>query len=184
MNAATHAVFGVAAFAGTALIAGTEPPAYAYPAAVVAAWLPDVDSPRSRLGKGLGRIENPTLNALVRPLSWALRTVSFALHLSVGHRTVTHSLFGVTLFTLVVWLSLGVFSNLFHAFAAGYASHVLADALNPRGVPLLWPLGRSFRLLPWGIRTGGLVELLTAFLVAALAALEISLVYPGIDGFL
>ena len=42
LNATTHAVFGVAALAGASLLAGTEPPAYAYPVAVAAAWLPDV----------------------------------------------------------------------------------------------------------------------------------------------
>ena len=52
LNATTHAVFAVAALAGASLIAGTEPPAYAYPVAVAAAWLPDVDNPRSTLGNG------------------------------------------------------------------------------------------------------------------------------------
>ncbi|HYQ84123.1 MAG TPA: metal-dependent hydrolase, partial [Rubrobacter sp.] len=73
MNATTHAVFGVAALAGAALVTGTDPPAYVYPAAVAAAWLPDIDNPRSTLGNGLNQLKNPTLNVLSRPLSWALR---------------------------------------------------------------------------------------------------------------
>ncbi len=56
LNATTHAVFGGAALAGAALLAGTDPPAYAYPVAVAAAWLPDVDNPRSTLGNGLSRL--------------------------------------------------------------------------------------------------------------------------------
>ena len=69
MNATTHAVFGVAALAGAALVLGTDPPLYVYPAAVAAAWLPDVDNPRSTLGNGLSRSKNPVLNLLADPLA-------------------------------------------------------------------------------------------------------------------
>src|SRR5215212_699054 len=102
MNATTHAVFGVAALVGASLIAGYEPPLYAYPAAVVAAWVPDVDNPRSRLGNGLSRLKNPALNLLARPVSWALRVTSFVLFRTVGHRTLTHSLLGVAVFIALV----------------------------------------------------------------------------------
>ncbi len=184
MNATTHAVFGVAALAGASLIAGTEPPAYAYPVAVAAAWLPDVDNPRSTLGNGLSRLESPALNLLSRPVSWTLRATSFTLVRTVGHRTLTHSLLGVALFTLLVWLIFGGFPNLFLALVAGYASHVFADALNTRGVPLLWPLGRPFRLLPGGIRSGGAVELAVALGVFAFALCELYLLHPALRGTL
>jgi inner membrane protein len=150
LNATTHAVFGIAALAGAALVTGADPPAYVYPAAVAAAWLPDIDNPRSTLGNGLNRLKNPTLNLLSRPLSWTLKSTSFVLVRSVGHRTMTHSLAGILLFSLLVLLFLGRFPNLVLALVAGYASHVFADALNTRGVPLLWPMGKPFRLLPGG----------------------------------
>jgi inner membrane protein len=184
LNATTHAVFGVAALAGAALLVGTEPPAYAYPVAVAAAWLPDVDNPRSTLGNGLSRMKSPALNVISRPLSWTLRTTSFALVRTVGHRTLTHSLLGVALFTLLVWLLLGSYPNLFLALVAGYASHVFADALNTRGVPLLWPLGRPFRLLPGGIRSGGAVEFAVALGVFAFALGELYLLHPALRGAL
>jgi inner membrane protein len=184
LNATTHAVFGVAALGGASLIAGTEPPVYAYPAAVAAAWLPDVDNPRSTLGNGLSRLKNPTLNVITRPVSWALRVTSFALVRTVGHRTLTHSLLGVAIFTLLVWLLLGAYPNLFLALVAGYASHVFADALNTRGVPLLWPLGRPFRLLPGGIRSGGAVELAVALGAFAFALCELYLLHPALRGAL
>src|ERR687898_3418129 len=177
MNATTHAVFGVAALAGSALVLGTEPPAYVYPAAVAAAWLPDVDNPRSTLGNGLSRVKNPVLNALSRPFSWALKTTSFVLVRTVGHRTLTHSLLGILLFSLPVWLFLGKCPNLSLALVAGYASHVFADALNTRGVPLLWPVGKPFRLLPGGIKSGGPVEVavaLGALMVALYAILQLN----------
>ncbi|MGB3683850.1 MAG: metal-dependent hydrolase, partial [Rubrobacteraceae bacterium] len=182
MNATTHAIFGVAALTGTAILAGTEPPLYAYPAAVVAAWLPDVDNPRSRLGNGLSRLKNPLLNLVTRPLSWMLRIISFSLLRTVGHRTLTHSLLGVALFMLPVWLLLGDYPNVFYALGAGYASHLVADALNTRGVPLLWPLGGTFRLFPGGFRSGGVVELFVALAVLVFVGVSISLVYPSVDG--
>jgi len=184
LNATTHAVFGVAALAGASLIAGTEPPVYAYPVAVAAAWMPDVDNPRSTLGNGLSRLKNPTLNVISRPVSWFFRATSFALARTVGHRTMTHSLLGVALFALLAWLVLGAYPNLLLALVAGYASHVLADALNTRGVPLLWPLGRPFRLLPGGIRSGGAVELAVALGVLGFALCELYLVHPALRGAL
>ena len=177
-------MFGVAALAGASLIAGTEPPAYAYPAAVAAAWLPDVDNPRSTLGNGLSRLKNPALNMITRPASWSLRATSFALARSVGHRTLTHSLLGLALFYLLGWLVLGAYPNLLLALVAGYASHVFADALNTKGVPLFWPLGRPFRLLPGGIRSGGAVELAVALGVLGFALCEIYLVHPALRGAL
>ena len=167
---------------GTALLAGTEPPVYAYPAAVAAAWLPDVDNPRSRLGNGLSRLKSPVLNLATRPLSWALRVTSFVLLRTVGHRTLTHSLLGVVLFALPVWLLLGGYPNVFYALVAGYASHLAADALNTRGVPLLWPLGGSFRLLPGGFKSGGLIELFVALVALVFVGVSVSLVYPSVDG--
>jgi inner membrane protein len=184
LNATTHAVFGVAALAGASLLAGTEPPAYAYPVAVAAAWLPDVDNPRSTLGNGLSRMKSPALNLLTRPLSWALRATSFTLVRAVGHRTLTHSLLGVALFALTVWLMLGGYPNLALALVAGYASHVFADALNTRGVPLLWPMGRPFRLLPGGIRSGGAVEVAVALVALGFAGWELYLLYPAVRGVL
>jgi inner membrane protein len=182
LNATTHAVFGIAALAGAALATGADPPAYVYPAAVAAAWLPDIDNPRSTLGNGLNRLKNPTLNLLSRPLSWALRTASFVLVRTVGHRTMTHSLAGVLLFSLLVLLFLGRFSNLSLALIAGYASHVLADALNTRGVPLLWPMGKPFRLLPGGVRSGGAVEVAVALMALAFTLYALLLLYPGLRG--
>ena len=182
MNATTHAVFGVAALAGSALVLGTDPPAYVYPAAVAAAWLPDVDNPRSTLGNGLSRVKNPVLNALTRPFSWALKTTSFVLVRTVGHRTLTHSLLGILLFSLPVWLFLGGFPNLSLALVAGYASHVFADALNTRGVPLLWPVGKPFRLLPGGVKSGGAVEVGVALLALAFTLYALLLLYPALRG--
>src|SRR4051812_669341 len=98
VNATTHAAFGIAALTAASLLVGEVPPLYVCPAAMVAAWIPDVDSSRSRLGNGLSRTRSPVVNAVALPISWALRATSFTLFRSVGHRTLTHSLLGVALF--------------------------------------------------------------------------------------
>lgn len=167
---------------GTALLFGTEPAIYAYPAAIVAAWLPDVDNPRSRLGNGLSRLKSPVLNLVTRPLSWALRITSFVLLRTVGHRTLTHSLLGLALFAVPMWLLFGDYPGLFHALVAGYASHIFADGLNTRGVPLLWPLVGTFRFLPGGFKSGGLIELFVALVALVFVGVSISLVYPSVNG--
>ncbi len=182
MNATTHAVFGVAALTGSFLLTGEEPPLYAYPAAVLAAWLPDVDNPRSRLGNGLSRMKNRTLNLLTRPLSWALRVASFALFRTVGHRTLTHSLLGLALFVVLVSPAATLSLDLFLALVAGYASHLVADALNKRGVPLLWPVGWRFRLLPGGVRSGGMAEFVVALVVAVVAGYGLYALHPTFAG--
>lgn len=182
LNATTHAVFGVAALAGASLLAGAEPALYAYPAVVVAAWLPDVDNPRSRLGNGLSRMKNPVLHRVTRPVSWALRATSFLLFRTVGHRTLTHSLLGVALFVVLISPVAALSPDLFLALVVGYASHLFADALNRRGVPLLWPAGRPFRLVPGGVRSGGVAEFVVALLASAAAAYGVYALYPGFAG--
>jgi inner membrane protein len=184
MNATTHAIFGVAALAGFSLLTGEEPPLYAYPAAAVAAWIPDVDNPRSRLGNGLSRRKNPVLNAATRPLSWALRTLSFLLVRTVGHRTLTHSLLGVALFAALVLPLAPLLPGLYGALLAGYVSHLVADALNTPGVPLLWPVKWRFRLLPGGMRSGGAAEFVVALAAAAAAGYGVYELHPALSGAL
>ena len=157
---------------------------YAYAAAAVAAWVPDLDNPRSRLGNGLSRIKNPLLNAITRPVSWLFRIISGVLMRTVGHRTLTHSLLGTVLFALLASPLLGVAPELFVALLCGYVSHLVADALNTPGVPLLWPAGSSFRLIPGGVRSGGVVEFAIAAVVGAGGLYMASLVHPAVGGFL
>ncbi len=180
MIATTHSIFGVAALAGAGLALGVEPPVWAYPVAAVAAWLPDVDNPRSRLGNGLSRRRNPLANAVTRPVSWALRAASFGLFRTVGHRTLTHSLLGLLLFCLPVYLLLGFSPALQLALVAGVVSHVAADALNTWGVPLLWPVRKNFRLVPGGVRSGGAAEFIVAGLMVAVSAYALFEVHPAI----
>ena len=180
MNATTHAVFGIAALVGVSLFTGDEPALYAYPAAAVAAWIPDVDNPRSRLGNGLSRTKSPVLDRLIRPLSWSLKALSFVLFRTVGHRTLTHSLLGVLIFAAMVSPLAPLVPGLYAALITGYASHLFADALNMRGIPLFWPLGKPLKLLPGGVRSGGAAEFVVAAVVVAATGYGLYELYPAI----
>lgn len=180
MNATTHAIFGVATLVGVSLFTGEDPALYAYPAAAIAAWLPDVDNPRSRLGNGLSRTKSPVLDKLIRPVSWGLKALSFVLFRTVGHRTLTHSLLGVLIFAAIVSPLAPLVPGLYAALLAGYASHLFADALNIRGVPLFWPMGKPFKLLPGGVRSGGAFEFVVAVVMVLATGYGIYELYPAI----
>lgn len=118
----THALaggLGWLAFAPAVL-----PPAVvvlATPIAMVAALGPDVDHPRSLLGKALG------------PLGWLVRAVT-------SHRVETHSLLSV----LLIYGALRALgpSAVAGAVAGGWASHIVTDCLTVEGVALWWPITR------------------------------------------
>lgn len=180
MNATTHAVFGVAALVGVSLFMGDEPALYAYPAAAVAAWIPDVDNPRSRLGNGLSRTRSPVLDRLIQPVSWGLKALSFVLFRTVGHRTLTHSLLGVLIFAAMISPLAPLIPSLYAALITGYASHLFADALNMRGVPFFWPMGKPLKLLPGGVRSGGAAEFVVAAVVVVATGYGLYELYPAI----
>ncbi len=147
MMAGSHVVVGAAAWAVVATL-GHHPPAdpAALAAAAAGALLPDIDHPKSWMGRKLWPVSVP-LAALI------------------GHRGLTHSLVAVaaTLFLAATfgmgWMALPA--------AVGYLSHLAADALTPSGVPLLWPVRWRFAL-PL-CRTGGVLEILVVVALALAA---------------
>ena len=71
----------------------------------------------------------------------------------LSHRGPTHSVVAVLVVLAVVSVLFPVtwpqHQLLAEAFAAGYASHLVADAISPMGEPFFWPLSwRRFRVLP------------------------------------
>lgn len=70
------------------------------------------------------------------------------------HRTITHSIW-IPCVLIVVFAIYPHWATLTACVA--YISHIIADMLTPRGVPLLYPIIRN----SWGlglIRTGSLIE--------------------------
>jgi len=93
--------------------------------------------------------------------SLAARLPDVDIRLKLKHRSMTHSLIALALVLLVCWYVAPV-SVIY--VGGGYISHLLADALTPYGVPLLYPLRWRFRLARF--RTGGRVDQLVGVLAA------------------
>jgi inner membrane protein len=151
MMGLSHAIVGALAYLSVHQVtkSGLTAPSLNYLAmAVLGSLAPDLDSPKSSLGRR------------VRSLSRGLKSFS-------GHRGFTHSLLACFVLGLGLalicstrpgWEAYGV------AFIIGYTSHILADWLTREGVPLLWPFPKRFHC-PLNFATGGLLEY--AFSLAA-----------------
>ncbi len=94
--------------------------------ALAGSLLPDIDHPKSWLGKRL------------RPLSSTVASV-------FGHRGVTHSAVALA---VCAWglLHGGAPRWVVAPLAVGYLSHLAADLLTPGGLRLAWPLRRTWAL--------------------------------------
>jgi len=128
-------------------------------ASAVGALLPDIDQPRSYIGRKV--------------------PVSYGAYLIAGHRGLFHSLAGAVGVALVALVALQkwtpAYSFLWLSLAAGYLSHLVLDTLNPSGVPWLWPLKQ--RLSVPLVRTGSVWERLFVslplYLVVALMVISV-----------
>lgn len=94
--------------------------------------LPDLDHPKSVLGRKLWFISHP-LSAIV------------------GHRGITHSLLA-TVFMLISLTLITAFPQysayrwIVAPLCVGYLSHIAGDALTPSGVPLFYPKKKTYSL--------------------------------------
>lgn len=115
----------------------------------IAALLPDLDDPNSRVGRMV-----PVIPRLIKT--------------TIGHRGALHSLLGAICFTFITsavlqhWNTQAyVYYQFVSVITVGYVSHLIADSLTPRGVPWLWPVGKHFGLPI--IQTGGFMERMVVF---------------------
>lgn len=147
MVVSSHLVFGAAAWTAVGWFQGVPVTGRDLVLAAVGALLPDLDHPRSWVGR-------------------RLRLVSVPLGMVVGHRGITHSLLAVV--SGIVFLHWHGWQGIASPLVVGYLSHLACDLCTPAGVPLLWPArGKwALRLFP----TGGLIEHGLA-LLAALATI-------------
>lgn len=155
MKGITHQIFATTCVAA-ALLAGWyhQPLIVALPLASAGALVPDIDDPRSKLGRKTG------------PISELI--FQFA-----GHRKFFHSLPFLFLVTaLACWLNSYIPiipANSWVSFSIGVGSHLLGDMFfGRRGVQLLWPLPAKIRCLPESWKVGGFHEVV--FLLCAIAA--------------
>lgn len=72
------------------------------------------------------------------------------------HRTFTHSLLGLMLFSWGGYVLLNSSGHLFLYFILGYILHLIADSLTHQGIQLLFPL--KSRQAAGIVKTGGLLD--------------------------
>lgn len=125
-------------------------------ATIIGSLLPDIDSPRSSLGRLVPFISVPIERR------W-------------GHRTVTHCLLAVAVLAVVLSPLLFFQGTMYAALLIGYASHLIpADCATKSGCPLFYPHPAQC-VLPgndrFRIQTGSMAEWgLLAVLITMLAA--------------
>ena len=160
MMSRSHTLLGVLAGAGLARVGLFDLSAPVIAGLVLGSVAPDIDTPFSALGRILPFISGP-------------------LYLTIGHRTATHSVYGVTIVIMTAFLvqELGPWPWLVSpaiAFMVGYLIHVAADLLTIEGCALAYPYPRRYCVWP-AVRTGGFGELV---LVAAIAIPAIHFLAP------
>lgn len=120
-------------------------------AATIGSLGPDIDHPKSMLGRRLPFISEP-------------------LYRRVGHRTATHSAYGVIGATIVASAIELVMPFVGFAFLIGYVLHIAADLITKEGCALLYPKSKKrYRLWP-AVPTGSAGETLTVIPIMMLMA--------------
>ena len=130
---------GLAALPASTLVSILAVKGLYYGAVAIGGLTPDIDNARSTLGKRLGWISKETMHEF-------------------GHRTITHSLIGLAIWTglgfgiqqLIVHLlsghligsELNVVENskiVWLGLVLGYILHLFGDSLTEEGIPIFWP---------------------------------------------
>jgi inner membrane protein len=125
MTAATHVSFGVLFAEFVLTCCDTPPTGASLVAAGLGALLPDIDTPKSALGRWL--------------------PISAIIERRVGHRQLTHSVAFLALCAVaLVPLALVARGSLYVGLLLGIASHLLLDMVTVSGVPLLYPYAGRF----------------------------------------
>ena len=114
--------------------------------ALIATFIPDIDTKFSKLGK----------RKVFRPLQFF-----------VSHRGFLHSFIFLALISLIFYLFLPI---VMLGFALGYGLHLLVDSFTIQGIKPFYPFKYRIR---WRIKTGGRLEtvVLVCFLIADLLLL-------------
>lgn len=174
MMGPTHALGGAAALAGYTLVTNQTDaiPLWSYGVAALGALVPDLDNTHGTI---LNRTHFFPLKWGTYPL-WGRNPIWG----KPGHRGMTHSIFGVALFAVIMlawwWIIGALVTNAgaewtvpLEAFLAGavvgYISHIVLDMLNLTGVELLWPLPFRFFFPPWRVLRFGANSLRSEILV-------------------
>lgn len=158
MTGPTHILFGVASGTTLCHVFGLVMTPVQLLCLFLGSLGPDIDADSGSITKP-GRLFRGFLPRPIADFLDQMGGVISAIARSIsGHRGFFHT----PLVALVIAVVSGVFASPAGLwFAAGYLSHILADACTVRGVPLLWPYrSKEYSIAP--IRTGSLRELCVA----------------------
>lgn len=132
MSGSAHMAMGV--FIGAMVVYVARPKvvesAVIFGITTTAILLPDIDEPRSKIGR-------------------RYPVISFIIHFLCGHRYLIHSPFLLAI--LYYLLNSGI------SFVAGYGGHLLQDLFTAGGLALLYPFSRR-RISLSPFRTGGITD--------------------------
>ncbi len=159
MTGPTHVLFGVTTGIVLCRALSLEIDSIGVLCLFLGALAPDIDADSGSITKP-GRLFQGFLpRGLAKLLDELGTVVSRVAQTISGHRGFFHTpIVGLAILAAAIFFSL----PRLEWFAAGYLSHILADACTKRGVPLLWPLrGTEYSFLP--VRTGSMTELVIAF---------------------
>jgi inner membrane protein len=160
MMARSHIVVALASwFVGAPLLHLSPFNPVSIACAVVGSLLPDVDHPKSWVGRR------------TRPISTFLAAI-------FGHRGITHSALAIA--TLAVGVLYAGYRHVWVcALVTGYLSHLFADMLTPRGLRLAWPLRGTWSLPVY--RTGSPGEnIVVALILVGMLTWEVQRLLPGV----
>lgn len=162
MLAPGHIALGLTCYFAASKAVGLQPTQELYAIAALGSLLPDIDHPKSQVGRMLPHISRPIAAIF-------------------GHRGFTHSLLAVALVlgalvtaTFHPNYATSLTPAMIAALCLGYLSHLFGDFLTVRGIPLLWPYREgdydSIHIPLIAFRTGGPIEIaLTTMLASFLA---------------
>jgi len=95
----------------------------------------------------------PDIDHIGSHLGHRRKVLSYYIAMKFGHRTITHSLLGMLIGTLPVFLisqTTWIFFNFgkiaWFYFTIGYFSHLFTDTMNPKGIPWLYPKKTMYSL--------------------------------------
>ncbi|MFH1971865.1 MAG: metal-dependent hydrolase [archaeon] len=144
----THLVIGV--LLGLVLVSLLNPvyPVLFFGVLVLASLLPDIDTPKSKVGKKVGIVSN-------------------ILNVTLGHRGLMHSIYLPAV--VAIFGVLFGFPLIGYAFAIGYMIHLIADMFTKDGIHLFYPVLniRGF------ITTGSIWESFIFFICCGLVILKV-----------
>jgi len=158
MRAPTHASFSILFILSIGLLLGItlNPGVAAF--AILGALLPDIDTPKSTIGR-------------------FLYPIAAYIERKTGHRQATHSLLALVTLGLITAPLISVNIFCWIALLSGYLSHLMIDTVNKSGVPLFYPSSiRAVMPKPekWRIAVGSKAE----SIVFAIILIAVLILFP------